>query len=110
MSEKSAKEQFHDKEIMPALLDLMKKANANGISMVAVTEWAPGESCRTHQLVDPHGVAMFMVYAAARAAGNADALIMALMRHAEKHGHGSLCLARLGVPEKPAAESSTGAP
>lgn len=91
------REAFYDAEIAPALLALGKKCQDNGLSIVAEVEWLPGEGGTTATLQSGSGVGIRLVHLAAKARGNVDALILALMRHGKEHGHSSACLKLLGV-------------
>lgn len=95
------REAFYDAEIAPILRDLSGKCRENGLSFLAVVEWAPGEQGRTLSLAPPSGHGIRWADAAARANGNADGLIMGLMQEGREHGHNSICLHQLGIPEKP---------
>ena len=50
------REQFYDREIAPTLLELARKCQDNGLSMVAMVEWEPGETGRTACLAAGAGV------------------------------------------------------
>jgi hypothetical protein len=93
------REAFYDREIAPVLLELGRKCQDNGLSLVAVVEWAPGDTGRTANICEGAGIGLRMTHMAAQAAGNADALIMALMKHGREHGHNSMCLHQLGVAD-----------
>jgi hypothetical protein len=104
----SDREKFYDDEIAPALLDMAKRCAERGMSMVAVVEYEPGtdeddigSTGETVSLQPGSGFKMRLIEAAIQAHGNADALIMALMRYATEHGHSSICLQQLGVPLMP---------
>lgn len=88
----SKAENFYDREIAPALLKLARKCEDHGLSMVAVTEWEPGETGRTVCLSEASGVGIRIVELSAKATGNVDALILALMKYGRDHGHNSVCL------------------
>lgn len=94
----SEREAFYDAEIAPALLALARRCEAEGLSIVAVVEWEPGETARTVALQQRSSLGIRIVELAAQARNNVDALIMALMKHGREHGHSSICLAGLGVP------------
>jgi hypothetical protein len=78
-------EQWYDKEIAPTLLDLSKKCEARGISLVAVVEYAPGERGRTSTISDGAGLEMRMLDFCARAGSNVDAYILALIRYCRRN-------------------------
>lgn len=95
------REAFYDSQIAPVLMDLASKCQDNGLSIAAMVEWDPGETGRTAAITAGAGYGIRMAEAAMRSHGNADTLIMALMKHATEHGHGSACLKLLGVPTSP---------
>lgn len=96
----SEKEDFYDQEIAPKLLALCKECQDRGVSFVAKVEWEPGESGMTAFVAEGAGIALLIASWAAKANGNADALIMALMKHGREYGHNSACLQQLGVDTK----------
>lgn len=97
----STKETFYDEHIAPVLLRLCKLAEANGISFVAMVEWQPGETGRTHCLQAEAGFSVRLADAAVCSLGNVDSLLIAVERWARAHGHNSMYLAQLGVPLRP---------
>lgn len=97
----SDREAFYDANISPVLLELMESCRREGLSMVAFVEWAPGAGGRSVCLQPGSSIGVRLVELARQANGNVDALILAIMRHATKHGHSSLCLAQLGIPPSP---------
>tara|TARA_R110002074_G_scaffold262994_1_gene435097 strand:+ start:11918 stop:12232 length:315 start_codon:yes stop_codon:yes gene_type:complete len=99
--EEAERENFYDTEIAPALLELTKRCNANGLSFLAVVEWAPGEKGHTCQFVEPYGTSIDFARAASAAGNNVDSLIMYIMRKARETGHSSAFLHQLGVPTTP---------
>lgn len=94
-------EQQYDAEIAPLLLAVAKKCQELGFPMVASVEWEPGETGRT-ETHPPWGKNGFpsakqrLVHYAARCNGNIDAMLIAVLRDAEKSGHSSICLKQLG--------------
>lgn len=90
-------EQFYDDEIAPVLRELSAKCVAKGIPFLAVVEYEPDCIGRTEFLPPVATIGMLMAVWAARAKGNADALIMAMQKHGRQHGHNSVCLHLLGV-------------
>lgn len=100
------REAFYDAEIAPALLALGERCHANGLSLLAVVEWEPGEHGRTLFQSPPSGLGIRFADAAAQANGNVDRLIIGLINHAKQHGHNSIFLHQLGVRESPAASAS----
>lgn len=97
----SEREAFYDREIAPVLMELAGKCQDNGLSIVAMVEWEPGETGRTVALAGDSGFGIRMADAAMRAHGNVDSLIFALMKFGTENGHGSACLHLLGVPTVP---------
>lgn len=89
-------EEFYDAEIGPRLLAVAQLCKERGFALVAYCQWSADDCGRTEQT--PHGLwpATRIVQYAARAHGNVDALIMALQRDGEKHGHSSMALHLLG--------------
>jgi GNAT superfamily N-acetyltransferase len=86
------RETFYDAEIAPALLELARRCEGVGISLVAEAEWTPGETGTTITVHTDAGIGLRMVAWAARAKGNADVLIRTMIAHGEKHGHNSVYL------------------
>lgn len=97
-------EAIYDELIAPELLRLSKLAFENGISLLAVAEWEPGETGRTVCLVPNSSFAVRMVEVAMRCDGNVDAFMLAMMKHAREHGHSSMFLSQAGVPTAPEAK------
>lgn len=98
----SDKEDFYDQHIAPELLRLVKLAEENGISLIAMAEWEPGETGRTAALQSSAGFAIRMAEAAMRSLGNVDSFMLAMTRYAREHGHNSIYMANAGVPGVPA--------
>ena len=94
-------EAFYDVDVAPVLLDLARKCQNAGVSFLAVAEWQPGEQGRTCSLSPNSGFAIRLAEVAAKSNGNVDALILAIIRYAEEHGHSSMFLQQLGVPPIP---------
>lgn len=90
------REAFYDAEVAPALLELARKCEAGGLSFVASVEWSPDETGETLTIRSDAGVKIRMAAMAVQAHGNADALIGALVRYGETHGHNSAYLHLLG--------------
>ncbi len=97
-------ESFYDEHIAPELARLAKLAQDNGISLIAMAEWEPGETGRTVTLQAGSGFGIRMAEAAMRSHGNVDSFMIAMMRHGRKHGHSSMFLHQAGVPVKPEVE------
>lgn len=97
-------EETYDAEIAPALLAVAKRCQELGFPMVASVEWEPGENGRTEfcpptnetgDLPRP-SAKQLLVHYAARCNGNIDSMLMAVLKDAEKYGHGSAYLRILG--------------
>ncbi len=88
-------ESTYDEEIAPLLLQAGRLCQQHGMSMVCMVEYEPGQFGRTTTLTENRHIGVSMADLAVRSEGNADALIMAMMRHARKHGHSSICLGQL---------------
>jgi hypothetical protein len=85
------RETFYDKEIAPALLELSKRCQDAGLSMVATVEWAPTEGGHTFALVEGSSFAIRMAKLACEVRGNVDAMIIALRKY-DPTGGGSVFL------------------
>jgi len=96
-------EQIYDEQIAPKLLELARICNTHGMPFLATVEYAPGDYGTTADMPADRSLPMDWAYVAARSRGNADTLIMHMMRQAEERGHGSICLKMLGVAVAPAA-------
>lgn len=86
------REAYFDKEIGPALLELARKCEVAGLSFLNRVEWAPNEGATTSSIQPHPGIGMKITYSAALANGNADALIMAMLKYAKESGHNSIYL------------------
>ena len=95
------RERFYDVEIAPALSALGLRCQERGLSFLAVVEYAVGEIGKTATLQAERGPQIDWAYVAATAAGNADSMILHIMRKAETTGHSSMCLNVLGMPMTP---------
>jgi hypothetical protein len=97
----SVREKFYDEHIAPELLRLGKLCQDNGLSLIAMVEWEPGETGRTTCLAKGSGIAIRMADAAMQAHGNVDSLYFALAKHARDVGHNSIVLQQMGIPSSP---------
>lgn len=95
------REALYDDQIAPLLAQAGKLAEANGMSMTCMVEFNPGYTGETHTLAKGHGYKTSLAYAAIACHGNVDALFLAVSKHAQKHGHSSLYLARMDIPMTP---------
>ena len=96
-----SKEAYYDEHIAPKLMALAKECEDNGLSLLAVCEWDPGEYGSTRSVQAGSSFAFRMADTAVTARGNVDSFMMAIERYAMKHGHSSVYLHLLGVPETP---------
>ncbi len=87
-----AREDFYDREIAPVLRELANKCEGEGLSFLAMVEWAPGDVGKTMSVRAGSGIGVKMALWAMQANGNADGLIMAMQRHGRENGHNSICL------------------
>jgi len=97
-------EQYYDEQIAPKLIALAEECKEHGLSFLAACEWAPGEYGSTRKLQEGSSFAMRLVEAAVNAQGNIDSLMIAVERHALKHGHSSIYLSLRGVPTQPTGD------
>ncbi len=89
------KEAFYDDKIAPVLLELVKQCEAEGLSLVAMCEFAPNETGTTCSVRKGAGIEIVMANMAMRSLGNVDLLLMSLCHYGDKHGHNSVMLGRL---------------
>lgn len=95
-------EEFYDKEIAPKLMQLCKQCQDHQMAFVACVEYDPDNQGigRTEFCPPDEGgklsAAQRITHWAARCKGNIDSLIIACIRHGQKHGHGSAYLTALG--------------
>lgn len=94
-------EEFYDSEIAPMLAELGAKCEAKGIPFLALVEYDSGKVARTEFIPTSAGIGQRIATWAARADGNVDTLMLAIQRHATKHGHSSAILHMLGIKERP---------
>ena len=93
-------EAFYDREIAPALMELANKCEAEGLSLVAMCEFAPNDTGMTLTVREGAGVKLRLASWAIQAAGNADALIGKMLNAGVEHGHNSVYLTML-EPKSP---------
>lgn len=74
-----ATEQEYDDIIAPMLLEVAKKADALGMSLIARVEWEPGESGIT-QIGSMDSIGQRVTRLAAHCHGNIDAMLLGLLR------------------------------
>jgi len=97
-------EEIYDNIISPSILRSGKCCEKHGLSMVAVVEYGKDDRGVTTTIAPEASYAMYLTDLAVRSRGNVDTLIMALCKHARKHGHSSIMLKQLGIPIDPAKE------
>lgn len=93
-------EKLYDEQIAPLLLKAGEIAKANGMSLAALVEYAPGEFGRTVHLSAGSHFSIRLVEAAIQAKGNVDSLYIALARHGREHGHSSMVLNLLSSSDR----------
>lgn len=86
-------EEFYDAEIAPVLLRLGKQCEAHGMPFLACVDW--GEMARTEYLPTESKFPIRLATWAARAQGDVDSLMIAVLKYADKHGHSSLIVSQL---------------
>jgi len=92
----SEAEAFYDAEIAPALAALARTCAERGMNFVAVVEHDFGKVGLTRiKGVERAGPQFRVADTAARALGNVDSLILALIEDGREHGHNSMCLHQL---------------
>jgi hypothetical protein len=97
-------EEFYDLEIAPTLVKLAEACRGRKMSFTASVEYGPDDVAET-AWVDVNASLKFKIAAwGARCAGNVDSLMIAIQRHAIRHGHSSLVLKNLGVALEPGHE------
>ncbi len=92
-------EQVYDDEIAPLLMQAAKKAEAVGLPLVCYVQLGPDNHGRTVTLPADAPFAVRMVELAARCNGNADSFLLALIKHARKHGPGGSMLMNILLRE-----------
>jgi hypothetical protein len=103
-------EEIYDTEIAPQLLNISVRCRELKMPFVASVEYERGKSGRTEFCPNLNGderpsTKQLFVHYAARCNGNVDALIMAIIKDAEKYGHGSMYLHMLKVKTNPDNET-----
>lgn len=93
------KEEIYDKEIAPKLLEVAELCRKHHLPLVAAVKYAPYAIARTALLGPSPGCAILTVDAAAQAHGNVDILIWWIKSYGRKHGHQSVELKLMGIPE-----------
>lgn len=99
----SENEKFYDEEIAPALLEIAKKLDARGMSMIATVEYDRGERGSTYQLAKDRGFEMDLLYAQSRAGNHIDSFLFSVIRMCQRRGislRESIFLQRYGEEPK----------
>lgn len=94
-------EAYYDEHISPKLMALAKECDEQGMSLLAVCEFSPGDIARTLTLQKELCMELKLALAVVEARGNLDAFLMAVERYARKHGHSSIFLTQRGIPLEP---------
>lgn len=94
------KEEYYDNHIAPKLMELARECEDNGLSILAVCEWEPGEYGSTRSSREGTSFALRMADAALQANGNLDLFMIAMERYALEHGHNSLYLEMRNIPAR----------
>lgn len=87
------REDFYDKEIAPGLLELATKCREVGIPFLFLAEITPettGETVSVPAKGKGLGIKALMTYWAIISRGNADHLIMKMLKHSKEYGHNSV--------------------
>lgn len=80
-------EEIYDKEIAPALLDLVAKCKAAGIPFAALVEYEPGKVAETVWAIEKmQSLTMVMTVLAIKAQSNVDRFFINLGRWCNKKG------------------------
>jgi hypothetical protein len=98
------RERFYDEDIAPMLAEIGWRCAQHGLSFLAAVEWRPGAIGRTVQLCEQRGYGIDHANAAIIANGETDVLIAKLIAEAQRFGHESEYLRKLGVPYRPAGD------
>jgi hypothetical protein len=83
-----SREQFYDEHIAPALLELARKCEANGLSMLATVQFGPADTDRgdTVMLQPGASLSMVMVRHCMKTAPNIDGFMIGLTRYCNEKG------------------------
>lgn len=96
-------EKYYDEVIAPALKEIAEKCLSNGMSMVAVVEYEPGERGRTRVMQTDAGLEMTMINHCAKTAPNVDGYVLGLVRYANERGiplGGSLVMRQMAAQQQ----------
>lgn len=100
----ASNEEFYDAEIAPKLLEIARACQERGMSIVAMIEYAPGESGETCYVAPEAGIKALVAAWGVKCRGNVDSFNIAASRHAKEHGHSSMALSLMGIPTSPSRE------
>lgn len=79
-------EEWYDRVIAPALMDLAKACEAKGVPFLAVVEYRPGDVGRTTAAVDKATTLMRMTHIASYTAPNMDGLVIQIAKDCRQRG------------------------
>lgn len=97
-------QQIFESVVKPLIQAAVDAAGHSGMRAVAAVEHTPGAVAMTFTgalRAEEASAAFYLVDCAARARGDVDQLLRALMLHASTVGHDSVLLEQLGVPRVP---------
>lgn len=95
----ASKEQVYDDVIAPKLREIAAVCRQYDIGFVSEVEWNKGKAGRTVYLPADASWAVRMVEACMRCNGNVDQFILACVQYARIHGHNSVFMKDMGIPE-----------
>lgn len=95
------KEKFYDERIAPALMNIAKECEDNGLSFIALCEWDSDGRGVARTIQKGSSFALRMADTAILAQGNIDSFMMAVERYAKENGHNSIYLKHLGIKTDP---------
>lgn len=100
MGKRSANERWYDEEIAPALLEIGKKVEARGLSMLAAVEYESGNRGDTVCVAKEAGLHMQLLRILA-SVHSLDAFMINAIRYCRKNGidtSASIAITRFGGP------------
>lgn len=99
--ERSENERWYDEEIAPALLDIGRRLEERGMSIVASVEYEPGERGSTKCIAEDAGLPMHLLSMLDLAGQNIDGFIIGVIRHCRANNidtSSSIALTRWSKP------------
>lgn len=96
-------EAWYDQEVAPVLVQLGLSCKARGMSLIAVTEYGPGERASVQQIEPTAGLAMQMLRINVNAGENFDSYVINFMRWAKAQGvslDASLIAKKINAPAR----------